>query len=147
VVEAARHHLAQEPLPGVAERRVAEVVAHHHRLDQHLVEPQRPGDGAGHLGDLEGVGEPGPVVIAARGEEHLGLAREAAERLRVEEPVPVALEDRPLVIGRLGPLPAPGAGGARGARVERALLELLEHLADRSGHRSISSARLRGCHP
>ena len=41
VVEAAREDLGEEPLPGVAERRVAEVVAHHHRLDEHLVEPQR----------------------------------------------------------------------------------------------------------
>ena len=81
-------------LADVPERRMAEVVAEPDRLDQVLVEPQRAGDGARHLGDLERVGQPGPVVVAARRDEHLGLVLEAAERLAVDDPVAVALKRR-----------------------------------------------------
>ena len=81
-------------LAGVAEGRVAEVVAEPDRLGQVLVEAERPGHGAGDPAGLQGVGEAGPVVVALGGDEDLRLVLEAAERLRVDDPVAVALERR-----------------------------------------------------
>jgi hypothetical protein len=61
VVEAAigLHHLGERILPGVAERRVAEIVGERQRLCQILVETERATDGARDLRDLEAVGQPG----------------------------------------------------------------------------------------
>ena len=68
------------------------------------------------LRDLERVGEPGPVVVAPRREEHLRLPGEAPERLAVDEAVAVALEDGPLVVGRLRPGARPATRAERAAR-------------------------------
>ena len=89
-------------LADVAERRVAEVVAEPDRLGQVLVQPERAGHRARDPAGLERVGEPGPVVVALGRDEHLGLVLEAPERLRVDDPVAVALERRPHRAVRLG---------------------------------------------
>ena len=60
--QAAVEHL----LADVPERRVPEVVAEADRLDQVLVQAQRPGDRPRDRGDLERVGEPRAVVVAPR---------------------------------------------------------------------------------
>ena len=88
--QAAVEHL----LADVPERRVPEVVAEPDRLDEILVQPQRPRDRARDRGHLERVGEPRAVVVAARRHEHLRLVRQPAERLAVHDPVAVALERR-----------------------------------------------------
>ena len=94
----------ESALAGVAEGRVAEVVAEPDRLGQVLVEAERPRDGAGDPAGLEGVGEPGPVVVALGGDEDLRLVLEAAERLRVDYPVAVALKRGPQrAVGLLDP--------------------------------------------
>ena len=59
--------LGQGCLAGVAEGRVAEVVGHPDRFDQVLVEAEGAADRAGDLGDFQGVGETGAVVVAGRG--------------------------------------------------------------------------------
>ena len=97
-------------LAGVAEGRVAEVVAEPDRLGQVLVEAERARDGAGDPAGLQGVGEAGAVVVALGGDEDLGLVLEPAKRLRVDDPVAVALEGRAqravglldLPLGRVG---------------------------------------------
>ena len=98
-LEAAAAALAQRGvervLAGVAEGRVAEVVAEPDRLGQVLVQAQRAGHRAGDPAGLERVGEPGPVVVALGGDEDLGLVLEPAEGLGVDDPVAVALERRP----------------------------------------------------
>ena len=98
VLEAAAAALAQRRverlLAGVAEGRVAEVVAEPDRLGQVLVEAERAGDRAGDPARLQRVGEPGPVVIALGRDEDLRLVLEPAERLRVDDAVAVALEGR-----------------------------------------------------
>ena len=98
VLEAAAAALAQgrveRLLAGVAEGRVAEVVAEPDRLGQVLVEAERAGDGAGDPAGLERVGEPGAVVVALGRDEDLGLVLEPPEGLRVDDPVAVALERR-----------------------------------------------------
>ena len=63
VAEAALHHPAEGPLPGVAEGGVAQIVAQRRRLGEILVEPQGPGHGPGDAGHLQRVGHAGAVVI------------------------------------------------------------------------------------
>ena len=73
----------------------------------------------GHLGHLEGMGQAGALVIGGK-DEHLGLAGQAAERGRVQDPVPVALEAGAPRIGLLGTGSKSGAhrpGGAGGQRL------------------------------
>ena len=84
--------MVERPLAGMAERRMAEVVRQRQRLGQILVETQLARHRAGDLRHLEGVRQPGAVVIALVIQEHLRLVREAAERGRVDDPVAVALE-------------------------------------------------------
>ena len=60
-------------LAGVAERRMAEIMGQRQRLGQVLVQAQSAGDGAGHLRDLNGMGQPGAVEIALVVDENLSL--------------------------------------------------------------------------
>src|SRR5687768_9773580 len=92
VVEAARNELVEHPLTGMAERRVPEVVAERDGFGQLLVEPQHLGDAARDLRDLEGMREPGAVMVAGRREEHLGLVLQPPERLAVDDAIAVALK-------------------------------------------------------
>ena len=87
-----RQGFAQRILPGMAERRVADVVSEAQRLGQVLVQPQRARNRASDLGDFETVGQTHAVVIAVGCDEHLGLVAQAAERDRMDDPVAVALE-------------------------------------------------------
>ena len=131
----------QRLLADMAERRVTEVVPEPDRLDQILVEPQRAGDGARDLGHLERVREPRAVVVAGRGDEHLRLVLEPAERLAVDDPIAVALERRAQPAVGLGPWPLGGIG-ARCQRRELALLAgadaLCESRGDGSGRMLVS---------
>ena len=65
-------------LTAVATGAVAAVVAEGDGLGEGHIEAGGPGHGGGHLGDLEGVGQPGALVVVGE-DEHLGLARQAAE--------------------------------------------------------------------
>ena len=135
VLEAAAAALAQgrveRLLAGVAEGRVAEVVAEPDRLGQVLVEAERAGDGAGDPAGLQGVGEAGAVVIALGGDEDLGLVLEPAEGLRVDDPVAVALERRAQrAVGLLDARARRGIGrrrlGRRGTRSSQARTAILQ---------------------
>ena len=90
--ESLPHALVEGLLARVAERRVAGVVPEADRLGQVLVELQRAGDAAGDRGRLQRVRHAGAVVVAGGVDEDLRLPLEAAEGLRVEQPVAVALE-------------------------------------------------------
>ena len=116
VVSKAGEGLGQGSLTGVPERGVTEIVAEPDRLDEVLVEEERPADGAGDLGHLEGMGEAGPVVVAGGSDKDLGLVHQPAKALGVEDPVAVALERGSQVALRLwrGPLrPAARRAGGR----------------------------------
>ncbi len=76
----------------VAEGGVTEVVPQPDRLDQVLVQPERAADGAGNLGDFEGVRQASPVVVAGGSDEDLGLVHESPETLGVDDAVAVALK-------------------------------------------------------
>jgi hypothetical protein len=114
VVKPVGHQPGQHLLAGVSERRVPQVVAHHDRLGQRLVEPQRPRHRARDLRHLQRVGDTGAVVIPLGRQEDLGLARQAAERLRMDDAIAIVLEDRTHRIGGFGPRPALAGAAALG---------------------------------
>src|SRR5215212_9735421 len=91
------HAGVEHLLTGVAERRGPEVVAERDRLGEVLVQSQRPRHPACYAARLQRVREPGAVVVALGRYEHLRLVLQAPERLRVHDPVAVALERRPVV--------------------------------------------------
>ena len=140
VVEAAGNQVVEDALAGVAERRVAEVVAERDRFGQLLVQPQHLGDAARDLRHLERVRQPRPIVIAGRREEHLRLVLQPAERLAVDDAIAIALErraDRILCLGAQASAACrrswpPAARGSR-ARAARAVPNrhraMLDHVA------------------
>src|ERR1051325_3118809 len=92
------------------------VVAESDRLDEILVQSQRARDAAGDRGRLERVRHARAVVIAARVDEHLRLALQPSERLRMEDAVTVSLEGRAqaaLVLGSDAPACLVGADRER----------------------------------
>src|SRR5215213_9749998 len=97
VAETAPPALAQagveDALARVAERRVPEVVPEPDRLGQVLVEAERARDAA----RLERVCQPRAVMVALGRDEDLRLVLEAPERLRVHDPIAVALEWRAVI--------------------------------------------------
>ena len=92
--EALVHGRVERVLARMPERRVAHVVAEADRLDEILVQPQRPRDDARDRGRLERVGHPRAVVVALGVDEDLRLALQPPERLGVHDAVAVALERR-----------------------------------------------------
>ena len=118
VLEAAQaqlpEHLVKDALAGVAEGSVAQVVAERDSLGQVFVQPQRPRRRPGDAGHLQGVRQPGAVVVALGRDEDLGLVLEPPERLAVDDAVAVALVGGAERAGLLGALAA-----ARGRRALR----------------------------
>ncbi len=108
--------LVENSLAGVAERRMPHVVAEADRLGEILVQPQRPRHDARDARRLEGVGDAGAVVVSRRVDEDLRLPFQAPERLRVDDPVAVALKRRADAAFFLGPLAAASLVGADGVR-------------------------------
>ena len=132
VVAKAGKGLGQRRLPGVAERRVTEIVTEADRLDQIFVQSERAADRASDLRHFEGVGQARPVVIAGGRDENLGLVHQAAKALGVEDAVAVALKGGPQLALwiRSG---ARGAATASRRRQQIGLFPLFEELANR-GH-------------
>ena len=115
VLEAAvaRHAFVQRVLAGMAERRVAQVVRQRDRLDQVLVQPQRPRDRTAQLRHLDRVREPRAEQVAFVVQEHLRLVDQPAERGGMDDAVAVALE---LGAGRRRRLGMAAAAAARGSQ-------------------------------
>src|SRR4051794_10636889 len=109
--------LVERVLARMPERRMTEVVTQPDRLDEILVEAQCPRNAPRDSGRLEGVRQPGAKVVALGVDEDLRLVAEAPERLRVDDPVAVALERRAqsaiLFVVRAGTRLV-GANGERG---------------------------------
>ena len=121
VAEAGTVNFVERPLPGVPERRMAEVM------------PQRPSDGAGKARHLERVGEPCAVMVALRLEKDLRFVLETAERLRVRDAVGVALEARAHGVLLLEPAASAGIGGTHAVVSYQNFFQLLAFLP-RTGH-------------
>src|SRR5262249_54941156 len=84
---------------------------------------------------LEGVRQPGAVVIPRRGHENLRLVLEATKRLGVNDPVPIALKRCPQAAVGLRDLTLSGIG-ARGEGRELRLFTIANALGERLRHRS-----------
>jgi hypothetical protein len=104
---------------------VAEVVPEGDRLGEVLVQPEGTSGGASDLGDVQRVGEPHPVVVPLRRQEDLRLVPKASEGLRVDDPIPVALEDGAQGILGLLSLATLRFGGEHGAWRQHLPFDLL----------------------
>jgi hypothetical protein len=102
----------------MAERRVTEIVGERQRLGEIVVEPERPGERAGDLPDLDRVRQPGAIGVAFNEDEDLRLVGEAAKCRRVQDAVAVALTIGAGRRRRLGKEPAAARLGVR--RIGRA---------------------------
>ncbi len=114
------HGSVERVLARMPERRVAHVVPEPDRLDEILVQPERPRDDARDRRRLERVGHPRAVVVALGVDEDLRLPLQPPERLRVDDAVAIALElraDLAWLLGKLAPARLEGAH-----RVRRQLL-------------------------
>ena len=123
-IEALRHGRVERVLARMPERRVTHVVPEPDRLDEVLVQPQRPRDDARDRRRLERVGHPRAVVVALGVDEDLRLSLQPPERLRVDDAVAVALELRADCAPILGKLAT--------ARLERAHGERRQELLART---------------
>ena len=108
MAEALRQKIVQGSLPDMPVGGMAKIMPQGDGLRQILVEPERPGDGSGHLSHLQGMGQPRPVMIPLGGEKNLGLELQPAKGLAVNNPIPVPLKGCSQIAGGLGPRP-PGA--------------------------------------
>ena len=65
------------------------------------METECPSDDPTNLRHLQTVGQPRAEMVAVRGNKHLGLVFQAAERGGVDDPVPVPLKGIPAAAARL----------------------------------------------
>lgn len=84
--------IVERLLPRMAEWRMADIMRQAKCFGQILVQPQGAGKDAADLGNLETVGQAGPVMIAVRRDEDLRLGFQPAEGDRMDDPVAVTLE-------------------------------------------------------
>ena len=134
MAEALGVELVQHRFPGVAEGGVPEIMAQGDGLGEMAVEAQGHGNGPGDLAYLEHMGEPGPVMVAGGGQEHLGFMLEAAEGLAVDDPVPVPLVGASDGAFLFGPEPTFGVAAQGGIGREACGLALLDLLTDGMVH-------------
>ena len=67
MAEAAGMHFIEHLFPGMSKRRVPQIMPQRNGLCQIFIEPQGPGNGAGNLGNLQRMGQPGAVMVSLRG--------------------------------------------------------------------------------
>ena len=130
VVKGLAHDARERLLPGVAEGRVAQVVAVGGGLGQILVELQPAADRPGNARDLQRVGHARAVVVAFRSEKDLRLVHEPPEGFCVHDPVSIALIAGAHIAVLLGIEAALCLRGALGTRRKTRVLLLLDAFAD-----------------
>ena len=118
VAEAPGMHRIERRFPGMAERRVSEIMAERNGFGQILIQIQRPRNRAGNLGYLECVRQAGPVMISLRSEKHLCFVFHPAKGFGVENPVPVSLVDGADVTLRFISVPSSGIPAVRRIRTQ-----------------------------
>ena len=112
------HALVERILPGMPERRVAEIVREANRLGQRFVQTQRRSDGATDLCHLERVRDASAIQIAFVIDENLGFVDQSAKRVRVDDAVTIALEFATILGRWFGVASATTARIVRGPRRE-----------------------------
>ena len=124
----------------MASRAVPAVVPEGDGLGEGHIEPTGTGDARRHLGHLQGMGQPGALMVVGE-DEDLGLAGQAPKGGGVQDTVAVAFEACAPRVGLLraeavAPAPGPGGPGAN----------MADSMASRSA-RARSAAGPRGLHP
>ena len=79
----------------MSERRVAQIVGESDRLGQILVQAQDSGQRPGNLSDLQGMSEPGSIVVALVLHKHLSFVLQPTECRGMYDSVSVALKAGP----------------------------------------------------
>src|ERR1035437_9991066 len=110
VIEPADDIRGQGLLARMTPGSVSAIVAQSDGLGQCHVEPACSGNAGGHLGHLQGMGQPCALMIV-REDEHLGLPGQTTEGRGMEDPVTVPFEAGPPWIRLLWPLPGAAAMG------------------------------------
>ena len=132
--------VVQEPLAGVAKRRVADVVAQRDGLDEVQVEPQRQADVSRHAAHELHVQATARDVVVCAQREDLRLAREAVVGRQVDDLLGVTHEGGAL--GRatiaLNVKASTGRRVGRGMRAERAGAPLGENGLGHVGRKAAS---------
>lgn len=98
-------------LTGVREGGVADVVGKGEGFGQVFIEAEGRGDGAGDLGDFDGVGEAITEVVGVAFAEDLGFVFQAAEGVGVDDAVAITLEFVAVRVLRFGEAAAPRSRG------------------------------------
>jgi hypothetical protein len=112
------HTSVQTILPGVSERRVAEVVREADCLCELLIQPQLHGYRAADLRHFERMCQTSAVMIAFVIDEHLGLVYQTPERRRMNDPVAVSLKLTPIRMRRLRMNSAPAVAFPGGVALQ-----------------------------
>jgi hypothetical protein len=109
----ATHDVAEHLLARVTEGRMTQIMRESDRLNEVLVQTQGATNRSRQLGYFQGVGKPGPVVIAAGRDVDLCLVLEAAKRPAMYNAVAVTLEGQAVLLAAtfLIHIPAPGGPG------------------------------------
>jgi hypothetical protein len=82
----------QSIFPGMAERRMPDIMRETERFGQIFVEAESPRDRPANLCDLEAVGQPDAIMVAIGGDKDLSLVAQPAEGNAVDDPVAIALK-------------------------------------------------------
>src|SRR5690606_5418536 len=86
------HLVVQGFFARMTERRVAEIMHQGNRLCEIFIAAQCPCECPGDLRNLDGMGQPFPIMIAFMSNEDLRLVLQPAKRRRMNDSVSVALE-------------------------------------------------------
>jgi hypothetical protein len=78
-------------LSGVSKGRVTQVVGEGDRLGEILVQTECSSHCTTHRGDLDGVGQSGPVVVSLAVKKYLGFSIKSPEGGSVDDAIPVSL--------------------------------------------------------
>ena len=120
------HEFIQNHLSGMTERGMSQIVRQGNGLGEFFIQAKSARDGAGDLAHLYRVCQTRPVMIPLMIHKNLGLVFKPPERLRVDDPVAIALKGRPHVVLGLRMLPPETIGAMGGKRRQQILFPLLD---------------------
>ena len=103
------------------------------RLGEILVQPQRAGNGARYLTDLQRMRQARAVVVGMRYQEHLRFVLQPAKCTAVYYPVAVALKIRAELVRLLGNDPPTRVGSFAGVFAQRKRLILHDTFSGQHG--------------
>ena len=95
----------QLSFPCMAKRSMTQIVAQSNGLRQILIQAQRTGNAPGDLGNLQGMGQAGTVMVSFWRDKHLCFMLHAAKGFAMDDTVSVPLEIRTDIAFFLFPLP------------------------------------------